>query len=163
MLDFLYRLPMHSFPRCRLVPPSRLGVPWGVSFFLPGRLSLLARIVLIRLVPRLVGRLVSRLVLLAHLVLLICVSQWASRHIFVPPSLRLVVSSRRGVLLARLVFFSIRLIILRIWIGRSPCGGCCIISMSMRLVPLLLVRSLLARYVGVVMMRYPCPSCVIRS
>lgn len=50
-----------------------------------------------------------------------CVSRVASRPIPVSPSLRLVVSSCRGVLLARLVFFSIRLIVLRIWIG-CPAG-----------------------------------------
>lgn len=49
-------------------PSSRACVPWGVSFFLSGCLSLLARIVLIRLVGRLVSHLVHRLVLLARLV-----------------------------------------------------------------------------------------------
>ena len=43
-------------------PSSRLCVPWGVSSCLSGRLSLLARIVLVRFVFRLVGCLVARLV-----------------------------------------------------------------------------------------------------
>lgn len=54
-----------------------------------------------------------RLVLLTRFVLLMCVSPGASRYIPVPPSLRLVMSSCRAVLLARLVFLFIRLIVLQ--------------------------------------------------
>lgn len=144
-------------------PSSRLCVPWGVSSCLSGRLSLLARIVLIRLVSRLVGRLVSRLVLLARLVLLVVVSRG---RLVLSPCLRPSVSSYHlagaSCLLVSFLFHS----------SFSSCladldraflrGGACshINPIGMRSVSLWLVRSLLARHE--VVMRYPWPSCVIR-
>lgn len=160
MLDFLYRLPIarSSDVVSSLVSSVR---PVGASRSFYPVVSLLARIVLIRLV----GRLVPHLVLSSRLACSFRSSHlrfpWGVSFCSVPPSLRLVVSSCRGVLLARLVSFPFTfLIALRIWIGRS-CGVGRIIPMSMRLVPLLLVSSLIVRFVA--MMRYPFPSCVIRS
>ena len=87
---------------------------------------MLARIVLIRLAFHLVRRLVGRLVSPSRLACpshsSCCRFPWSSRSIPLPSSIRLVISSYRGVLLACLVFFSIRLIALLIWVGRS-CGS----------------------------------------
>lgn len=144
--------------------PSRLCVPWGrlVLSIRSSRCLLVS--FLIRLVFHLVWRLVGRLVSPSRLACpshsSCCRFPWSSRYIPLPSSLRLVISSCRGVLLARLVSFPFTfLIALRIWIGRS-CWVGRIIPMSMRLVPLLLVSSLIVRFVA--MMRYPFPSCVIR-
>lgn len=131
----------------RLVPRLvRASSVASRPFFLPSHCLLVS--FSSRPVERLVGHLVPHLVLspccLAH---------------------RLIVPSCRGVLLARLVFFSFVL-------SPSPCGfrygvpawvSCYrIIPMGVRLAPLrLAARSLLARYETVV--RCPCPSCVIRA
>lgn len=92
----------------------------------------------------------------------ICVSRVASRPIPVSPFLRLVISSCCDVVLARLVFLFIRLIVLRVldeMFLRGDVFPCHPDRYAARF--LRLVRSLPAR--SVAMMRYPHPSCVIRS
>lgn len=135
--------------------------PVGASCSFYPVVSLLARIVLIRLVFHLVRRLVGRLVSPSRLACSFRSSHlrfpWGVSFCSVPPSFRLVISSCRGVLLARLVSFSFVLLPCGYVMRRSCVGGCShIIQMGVRL-----VRLLLARPDGVGGIR--CPARVIRS
>lgn len=144
---------------------SRYGVPWGVLFFLSGLLIACSYCFSYS------SRRASRSLRLVSSSRLACLSRCSYLRFLVgvsfysvPPFLRLVISSCRGVLLARLVFLSICLIVLMVcdemFLRRRRVIH--IITMVMRLVPLrLAARSLLARYETIV--RCPCPSCVIRS